>query len=194
MFTPKHFDIKDHSEIVSFIEANAFGQLISTINGRLVSSHLPFLLSEDKSRLFVHLAKQNPQHETAEAQEVLVTFQGEHEYISPSWYEGEGVPTWNYQAVHAYGTCRVFKDPETLKMVVDALSLKYETQFPEPWQPNYKAAMLNGIIGIEITISELQCTYKLSQNKTTQDRQNIINNLKKMNANGLAESMKRHVL
>lgn len=194
MFTPKHFKITDNREILSFIEANAFGQLISTVNNRLFSSHLPFLMSEDKTRLFTHLAKQNPQHQNIEDQEVLVTFQGEHDYISPSWYEGPGVPTWNYQSAHVYGKACVFDDPVKLKEMIETLSQKYESGFDHPWQPVYKTAMLNAIVGIEIQIGEIECKYKLSQNKSLQDRQRVIQNLEKIGANKLADSMKRHVL
>ncbi len=37
--------------------------------------------------------------------------------------------------------------------------------------------MMNGIIGFEIIVDELQAKKKLSQNKTEHERQNIINDL-----------------
>lgn len=39
------------------------------------------------------------QHLAANPQ-VLTVFQGAHAYVSPTWYEGAGVLTWNYTAVH----------------------------------------------------------------------------------------------
>ena len=42
MYIPKHFEVFDKDEIFSFVEANAFGQLISNVNGRLFSTDLPF--------------------------------------------------------------------------------------------------------------------------------------------------------
>ncbi len=60
MYIPKHFEITDKSEIFAFVEANAFGQLISNVDGRLYSTHLPFLLSKDGSKITGHLALQNP--------------------------------------------------------------------------------------------------------------------------------------
>lgn len=50
MYMPKHFEITDKEEIFSFIEANAFGQLISNVGGRLFSTHLPFLVSDELSQ------------------------------------------------------------------------------------------------------------------------------------------------
>jgi transcriptional regulator len=119
----------------------------------------------------------------------LVTLQGAHDYISPSWYAGSGVPTWNYQAVHVYGQCKVFNEPNELKRVVDALTKKYESSFPTPWQPDYGSSMLGAIVGIEIDINEIQCQYKLSQNRSEQDKQQVIEQLKLSGSKQLAEAM-----
>jgi len=190
MFIPKSFHITDKEEIFAFIQANAFGQLISSKDGRLLSSHIPFLVSEDKTKLIGHLAKMNPQAQDIEEQQVLISLQGAHDYISPSWYEGAGVPTWNYQAVHIYGECKTFNEAEALKVVVNSLSEKYESAFEEPWQPNYKAAMLGAIIGFEVTINDIQAAYKLSQNKSDTDRERVIKELENLGSNELATAMK----
>ena len=192
MHIPDFFKVTDKREIHTFIEANAFGQLISDSADRLFSTHLPFLLSDDKTKLFGHLAKQNPQSKDIQGQEVLVTLQGAHDYISPSWYLASGVPTWNYQAVHIYGHCKVFSDVEKLKQIVNALTAKYEASFPNPWQAEYNSSMLNAIVGIEIDITEIQCQYKLSQNRSAQDKKQVIKQLKSNGSNQLAQAMKRN--
>lgn len=192
MYIPRHFEIDDKEEAFAFIEANAFGQLISTVSGRLFSSHIPFLLDADGSKVVGHLAQENPQHKELDQAEVLVTFQGPHDYISPSWYSAPGVPTWNYQAVHLYGQCRVFHNPEKLKSIVDSLTNKYESSLREPWRPSYKPAMLGAIVGVEIQVSEIQCKYKLSQNRSDQDRAQVIEQLKALGSAKLAEAMERH--
>ena len=190
MFIPKSFKVNDEKEIHAFIHANAFGQIISSKDRRLLSSHIPFLISDDKTKLIGHLAKINPQAKDIQDQPVLITLQGAHDYISPSWYEGAGVPTWNYQAVHIYGECTVFNDPEKLKYVVDTLTAKYESAFDQPWQPNYKAAMLGAIIGFEVEISDIQAQYKLSQNKSDNDRKRVIMELEHLGSIELANAMK----
>jgi len=194
MHIPNVFKVTDGKEIQSFIESNAFGQLISNSGGRLASTHIPFFLSDDKTRLLGHLARINPQLQDIEGQEVLVTLQGAHDYISPSWYAGSGVPTWNYQAVHIYGQCRVFNEPAKLKQLVDTLTDKFESGFSIPWQPEYNAAMLGAICGVDISISEIQCQYKLSQNRSAQDRTQLIQQLKANASTQLAEAMQRHYL
>jgi transcriptional regulator len=189
MYIPKYFEITDKNEQFAFIAANGFGQLISTSNDRPCSTHLPFLLSEDKTKLLAHLAIQNSQADNINGQQVLVTLQGAHDYISPSWYEGAGVPTWNYQAAHIYGVCQTFTDAERLEHVVNKLTAKYEASMPSPWQPDYNPKMLNAIIGIEISINEIQCKYKLSQNKSEQDQQQVINQLNANCSKSVAKAM-----
>jgi transcriptional regulator len=191
MYIPKYFKITDKNEQYAFIAANGFGQLISTSNDRPCSTHLPFLLSEDKTKLLAHLATQNSQVDNINGQQVLVTLQGAHDYISPSWYEGAGVPTWNYQAAHIYGVCQTFTDAERLEHVVNKLTAKYEANMPSPWQPDYNPKMLNAIIGIEISISEIQCKYKLSQNKSDQDQQQVIDQLNASSSKAVAKAMQR---
>ena len=191
MYIPRHFEVTDNDEIFAFIDANAFGQIISSVQGKLFSSHIPFLLSSNKQKLVGHLAKQNPQHADIDQQDVLVTLLGPHAYISPSWYKSPGVPTWNYQAVHIYGACKVFDAHEKLKTLVESLTDKYESSFQVPWQPDYKASMLGAIVGIEVTIDEIQCKYKLSQNRSAEDREQVILQLENTGSIDLAGAVRR---
>lgn len=190
MFTPACFEITDQDEIFSFIDANAFGQLISTVQGKLFSSHVPFLPSDDKTKISCHLARRNPQHTDISGQHVLITLQGPHGYISPSWYRAKGVPTWDYQAVHIEGVAKTYTDPERLGRLVDAMSHHHESSFAEPWQPEYGPAMLDQIIGVEISIENIQCTYKLSQNRSAEDQNSVIKALDSSRQHQLAQAMK----
>ena len=190
MYIPPHFNVVDQNKIIDFIKSNAFGQLISQVRGRAFSTHMPFLLLEKEDKLIGHMAVQNPQHSVLEGQEALVTFQGPHDYISPNWYDSLGVPTWNYQAVHIYGHCRVFNDTDKLRDVVDTLTDKYEAAYDEPWQPDYNPLMLRGIVGIELTIEEIQCKYKLSQNRSIQDQFKVAEKLEAVGSPELANAMR----
>ena len=189
MYIPKYSEVIDKNEIFAFVEANAFGQLISSVDDRPFSTHIPFLVSEGRTKLIDHLAKTNPQWNDIHGQQVLVSLQGPHGYVSPAWCNSVSVPTWNYQAVHVYGECQVFEDTEKLKQVVNTLTDKYEAAFDPPWQPEYNKAILGAIIGVEINISELQCKYKLSQNRPEEDRKEIVKRLKLNGSKLLAESM-----
>ena len=193
MYTPQDFKVADEEELLAFIRANAFGQLTSLVDNRLCSSHIPFSLSADKQSLICHVAKRNPQWENIETQEVLITFQGPHDYISPSWYESGGVPTWNYQAVHVYGKPKLITEQEKLKAIVEELSDKYESGFERSWNPEYKESLLNMIVGIQINITEIQGKYKLSQNRSKKDQLKVIEELEKKGSIKLSESMKKEL-
>jgi len=190
MYTPQHFAIGDREKALAFIRAHGFGQLISSVNGRLFSSHIPFYLANDGLSLICHIARKNPQWQGIENQEVLVSFEGPHDYVSPSWYNSPGVPTWNYQVVHVYGRPRLITEPKILKAIVTELTSLHESALEKPWYPEYKDALLNAIVGIEIPIGELQCKYKLSQNRPAADRQQVTEQLEKRGAVQLAQAMK----
>lgn len=189
MFTPSHFKITDDAEIYSFIDQNGFGQIISTAQGRILSTHLPFLLSDDKQKLFGHFAKLNPQCNDIHNQEILVTLEGAHGYISPSWYLSPGVPTWNYQAVHISGTCKILPDQTVVKTIVNNLSNKYEEAFGTYWKPEYHESMLTHIVAFEVAIKDIQCKFKLSQNRSDQDRDSVIAHLEANDSSALARAM-----
>ena len=193
MYIPEHFEVTDSSEMLGFIKANAFGQLISSVGGRFFSSHIPFFLSEDEKSIICHLAKRNPQWKEIEDQEVLVTLQGPHDYISPSWYSSPGVPTWNYQAVYVYGKPTLISEKEELRSIVNRLTEIHESVLKKPWEPKYKDTMLNAIIGIKIEINEIQCKFKLSQNRSEEDKKQIAEELQKRGSVKLSQAMKNEL-
>ena len=183
MYIPKHFAEHDQAEILRFIAANAFGTLVTVDAGVPFASHIPFLLEQgDTLTLSGHLAKANPQWQhLATNPQVLAMFQGAHAYVSPTWYEGAGVPTWNYTAVHVHGKVRVIHDTAWLQAQVERLSHYYEGDTPNAWIPSYTAKMLEAIVGFEITIESLQAKYKLSQNRSTADQHRV---MQALDANG----------
>ena len=191
MYRPKPFAVDDHDEILRFIAANAFGQLLSIDSDRIVSSYLPWHYDSQAGKLFGHLAHSNPQLETLNGSKVLVTLEGPHGYISPSWYATGGVPTWNYQAVHLTGKASTFNDPDRLAALVATLSAHYEAKFPEPWQPSYPASMLKAIVGIEIEVTDIQGKYKLSQNRRPDEVAYVCEQLEAKGEQALAAAMRR---
>jgi transcriptional regulator len=189
LYIPNHFAITDSDKINLFLKQNSFGELISTVEGRTFATHLPFLFDEEAKVLRMHVAKANPQWQHLGKEELLLVVSGPHGYISPSWYHSPGVPTWNYQAVHVYGTARIITDTIELKTIVDGLTAIEEEKHPDPWQPDYAATMLKAIVGIELTVSEIQCKFKLSQNRSKVDQQAIVDGLSSANSDALAKAM-----
>jgi len=191
MYIPPYFKIEDADEITRFIESNGFGQLVTQVEGQLFATHLPFLYDRDAQTLTAHIAHSNPQWQNIEEQQVLVILSGPHGYISPSWYTSPGVPTWNYQAVHITGVAKCTTDPGALANIVTALTAQYESHMESPWVPTYQTQKLLGIVGIEIAISNIQCKYKLSQNRSPQDQENVATKLHSAGNRELAQAMQK---
>lgn len=188
MYTPNSYKNNDPEEIRTFLRENSFGLLINQTNGKLCATHIPLELdinTEGKEILQGHISKLNPQAEGfSEDDQVLAVFSGPHSYISPSWYDHENVPTWNYLAVHVYGRIKIVNETsalEALKKLVD----KYEANSACPVRiENLSAKTMRetkGIIAFEIEIDEIQATKKLSQNRDDKNYANIISELEKTN-------------
>jgi transcriptional regulator len=191
VYIPRHFNQDIDQSVYDFIEQHGFAQLISSVNDIPSVSFLPFLLSEDKSTLLCHVAKQNNHAKLVNGQTVVVSFSGPHGYISPSWYASGGVPTWNYQAVNVYGTVTINTDLNRIKELVNRLTDKYERSLEEPWQPEYPDKMLQAISVVEITITDIQAKNKLSQNKSLEDQNSVIEALERQGNNELVQVMKQ---
>ena len=178
MYIPDHFRVADQDVLAAFIEKHAFGTLVTSDAGRPFASHVPFLHEREQGLLHAHLARPNPQwRHFASNAEVLVMFQGPHGYISPTWYAEPGVPTWNYTAVHVYGTARTIEDRDATARHVERLAARYERGNPKPWIPDYDPRRLGGIVAVEIRITEIQGKFKLSQNRSVADRAGVVANL-----------------
>ncbi|KLT70962.1 MULTISPECIES: FMN-binding negative transcriptional regulator [Flavobacterium] len=186
MYTPQLYKNEDPEAIKTFLKENSFGILINQTNGKLCATHIPIELeinADGKEVLQGHISKLNPQAEGfAENDQVLAVFSGPHSYISPSWYDHENVPTWNYIAVHVYGRIKITDETVTLeglKKLVD----KYEANSENPIRLEDLSAKTmreaRGIFGFEIEIDEIQATKKLSQNRDDHNYKNIISELKK---------------
>ena len=183
MYTPRAFALDDLPEIQQLIQHTRLAQLVTVGENGLQASHLPLLLNPDEGpngTLYGHLAKANPQwRELQNGGEALVIFAGADAYISPAFYpakaeHGKVVPTWNYIAVHAYGTPAVFSDAERLLKVVTALTDRHESSRAQPWRvsdapADYIDGMLKAIVGFALPIKRLVGKRKLSQNRSAAD-------------------------
>jgi transcriptional regulator len=125
------------------------------------------------------MARANPQWQHfANGQEVLTVFHGPHSYISPSWYETElAVPTWNYVAVHAYGSPQLIEDETELQTLLQETIDTYEASFPISWKgdlpEDFRAKLIKAIVGFEIPISRIEGKFKLGQNRSPEDLQGV---------------------
>jgi transcriptional regulator len=168
------------------IRGTGLATLVTTTPDGLIASHIPLLLDPEPApygTLIGHLARPNPQARGA-ISEALVIFQGPEAYITPSWYAtkretAKVVPTWNYVAVHAYGTIEFFDDKERLRDIVTRLTRRQEEARAEPWAvtdapADFIDTMLKGIVGLALPITRLEGKWKMSQNRPAEDRAGVV--------------------
>lgn len=178
MYLPKDFAVDDRETLYALIRGNSFGMLVSPAEGAPLVSHLPFFLEGDT--LVAHMARANPQWQSFAADtEVLCVFQGPHAYVSPSWYTAENaVPTWNYAAVHVYGTPEIVDDPQEAYADQEKLVGFNEAGFGSPWQlgdrdRDFVNGMMRAIVNFRIPITRIEGKFKLSQNRPEVDRARV---------------------
>jgi transcriptional regulator len=177
--------------------------LVSMTPDGLFASHAPLLLDPHPApfgTLIGHLAKANPHVRLADrCVQTLVIFHGPNGYITPSYYaakqeHGKVVPTWNYVAIHAYGTLETFNDPTALLDVVTRLTDQHEQPRARPWAvsdapDHFVQGMLRGIVGIRLPIARLEGKVKMSQNRPAADQAGVIAGLRVDGQEEVAEAV-----
>jgi transcriptional regulator len=184
VYIPEHFRVRHDADAIAFMRANPFAILISTTEAGPFASHVPLVIRETEDNLIIrgHVAKANPHWRYLEHDpRCLTIFHGAHAYISPTNYATrENVPTWNYGAVHVYGNARTFSASDELLTVLHELIPMFEPAYADQWAslaPAYRERMLSHIVGFEIAVTSFEAKFKLSQNRSKEEQQNIIASL-----------------
>lgn len=190
MYIPPAFRDDDIASMHQAIRDARLGTLVTATREGLAGTPLPMFLDEkegDKGTLYAHLARANPQWTAPAACEAMVIFMGPDAYVTPSWYASKQetqkvVPTWNYVAVHAYGSVEFFDDTDKLLDVVRRLTDLYEQGRSERWMvsdapADFITAQLKGIVGLRMSITRLDGKRKLSQNRNAADRAGVAKGL-----------------
>lgn len=191
MYIPSHFEESRIDILYDLIRTHPLATLVTMSAGGINANHIPLHLSVEpggKNILRGHVARANPiWSDLVGNVEALAIFHGPNTYISPSWYpakqeHGKAVPTWNYTAVHAYGTLRIIDNPAWLRSQLEMLTAQHEAAFDTPWRiddapPEFIDRMLGAIVGIEIAITKLSGKWKVSQNQPAANREGVIQGL-----------------
>ena len=183
MYIPKINLTTDQTEIIAFMKQYSFATLISAKDNYPTATHLPFIISEKEGKIVLnsHFAKANTHWKMLEKQQLLVIFNEPHAYISPKHYDKiQSVPTWNYVSVHAYGRGKLITDPEPALKLLESMIGEYERAYQQQWDGlsmDYKLKMLKGIVAFEVELTDIQGKKKLSQNKSKQEQERVIDTL-----------------
>ena len=175
MYNPPVFRETDPARIHDFIDAHNFGILVIGEE----ASHLPFLLDRGAGpygTLYAHMARANQQWQSFARGQALVIFSGPHSYISPIHYRDTiPVPTWNYVAVHAYGTPRIIEEVDGARSLLRRMVAKEEARNGTGWtMDTLERDTADGLIGqiaaFAIPLERLEGKWKLGQNRDAANR------------------------
>ncbi len=195
---PHHF-VDDADVVRRLIRENPWGILVSCHDDRLVASHYPVLLDEDRDELavFTHVGRPDERLHGFGEREIMLIVQGVHGYISPSWYApgATRAPTWNFTTAHCYGIPQVL-DPETNLRTLARLVEHFERHVEHPMllEPEWAAPVAKGTVGIRLPITRFQCKVKMSQDKDPETQRRVIQALRApgaYNSPRLADEMER---
>ena len=184
MYTPKFNHVTDRSILIETMRSNSFAILFGPLHaegdaGPHAATHLPLVVKDEGEHGLIegHFAKANGHWQALAGRETLVVFPGPHSYVSPTLYvEQLSVPTWNYIAIHAYGSLEIIEDESEKGVLLDGLIEANEPGYAEQWRglpDGFRRSMLSGIVGFRIPITRIEGKFKLSQNRPEQDRQNV---------------------
>jgi len=179
MYIPTLYAEHEKETVLAFMRQYSFATLV-TVNNELPSAnHLPFAITEqgDEIILSSHFSKSNPQWKEISNGPVLVIFSEPHAYISPQHYNSkQSVPTWNYMAVHAYGTAKIIESSSEATTALEEMIQAFEPAYKKQWDEipaEWKKMQMNGIVLFRITVTSSQAKKKLSQNKKEDERKRI---------------------
>jgi transcriptional regulator len=190
VYLPKHFSQANFEKVKSLIEENSFATILSFPEGaKTFINHLPVIFNSKSTDdiMIGHMSKRNRQWlHFKNNPDCTMIFQGGHTYITPKWYRsGRDVPTWNYAIVHLHGKIEVVETYNEQIEILKKLTLHYEKDNLEPWEFSMpedlaqESVLTASIVSFRFKIENIEAKFKLSQNRSKDDQQGIIEGLKK---------------
>jgi transcriptional regulator len=184
MYSPKFNQVADRFILIEAMQAYSFAILAGPQSAAqppapLVATHLPLIVKDEGPHglLEGHFAIANRHWQSLAGRETLVIFSGPHSYVSPALYvEPLSVPTWNYIAIHAYGTLSLVEDDPGKEALLAGLIQANDPAYAEKWRDlpdNFRRSMLAGIVGFRIPIERIEGKFKISQNRAEPERRNV---------------------
>ena len=190
MYLPKHFEQTDPAALQALMRMHPLATLVTVGPDGPTADHVPLefdATTGPQGSLRGHVARANPLWTQAAGTQVLAVFTGPQAYVSPSHYPSKAlthkvVPTWNYAVVHAHGLLQAVEDAPWLHALVSRLTGQQEAPRSQPWAvsdapTDYVQPMLRAIVGIEISVQQLVGKWKLSQNRSAEDKAGVLQGL-----------------
>jgi transcriptional regulator len=187
MYIPEHFKQDQWDSAKQLITQYSFAQIVTVqADSTLCISHVPVLYDEQSHQLLFHFAAPNEHNQELVSLKSTVVFSGPHGYISPNWAEQLLVPTWNYASVQITGCTTEVTEATQKFEFMGLMSNFYEQPLAEKWSisqlnDKQRKGMLNAIRCYHMSIDDWQAKLKLSQNRSKQAIEQVIENLKVQN-------------
>jgi len=183
MYVPARFAQDDPAALEQAMREIGFAAIVTPMSDEMAISHVPVVIKNDGHRfctIETHVARANPHWNGIAGAESTAIFQGPFAYISPSWYpskaeHGKVVPTWNYVAIHASGRFETIEDAGWLRDHLDRLTELNERPRDKPWAVSdapetFIDGLARAIVGLRMTVKDLQGKWKMSQQRSEADR------------------------
>jgi transcriptional regulator len=171
------------ARIAGLIRDNPFGLLVTTGPGGMEASHIPFIMEPagEEFTLLGHLAASNPQCAALDGGTALAVFGGPHAYVSPSWYRTQpAVPTWDFCAAHVSGRLETLTDTAEIEAGLQALAAMDPGGFTLAALPEgFRTRMVQGIRAFRLIPAKVEGQWKMSQNRSREDRLGVIDALRR---------------
>lgn len=190
----------DVGEIRRLIDLNPWVTLVSQGEDGLVASHYAVMLDDERDDLTIvgHVGKPDDAILGLGDHELLVVVQGPHGYITPRWYgDVPAVPTWNFVSAHLRGIPELLSPDENLR-VLDRLVDRFEGHGDEarglytlPNDASFVERLERGTVGFRLTPSHVTAKRKLSQNRSAEVVETIVDGLSSQGHHELAAEMRR---
>jgi len=187
IYLPRPFVPRETAQVVRLIAEYPFATLITPGEPETYLSHLPLQFvaeSGSQGTLLGHMARANPHWRHFGDGASIAVFHGPHTYVSPSWYAepASAVPTWNYAVAHVHGIVELMDADREKRRLLDDMVARYESPRLPPWRLQLEGAaleaMLGAIVGFRLRIDRIDAKFKLSQNRSEEDRERVIGALR----------------
>ena len=190
------FRTENRALMEALVDEIGFGMIFATTPDGPRVAHTPVLWTGDGAIQF-HLARGNALARHLDGMTALAVVNGPEAYVSPRWYaDAAQVPTWNYVTVEMEGRVRRM-DSDGLDGLLEALSVRNEARIAEgeAWTmdkvPSAALSKLKaGIVGFEMEVQAWRPTFKLSQNKSADERERVALGLDAQGSRAIAQLMR----
>jgi transcriptional regulator len=126
VYPPKQFQEFQKDKLIEIIKNYPLATVISVSNNIPFITHLPLIFKNDV--LYGHIDKHNPQASLLQNNnEVTLIFSGPQSYISPSLFNSNQLPTWNYVKLHVTGKVSKIETNDAIKQSIVEMTDRLES-------------------------------------------------------------------